>query len=251
MSGWVAELFASIQGEGPWMGRRQIFLRLAGCRRTCAFCDTAAARRPHPRLARLIVPEPAAAMLRVVNPVPASFWADRIADWAERFGPFHSLAVTGGEPLEQPEFCRDLAFELRRRIPRLPRMLETNGLEADAVRRVRGVFDFISADLKLPTASGLRGVWPAVRRFLSAVRGSQGCLKTVFTPRTPADEIRRAAAMACELAPEWEFILQPATPKAGRPSPAPETLQSRLRIALRANPRARLLPQIHPVLGMR
>lgn len=37
----VNEIFHSIQGEGPFMGRPAVFLRLSGCVKPyCAFCDT-------------------------------------------------------------------------------------------------------------------------------------------------------------------------------------------------------------------
>ncbi len=36
----LVEMFHSIQGEGPWMGRPAIFIRLAGCNLACPQCDT-------------------------------------------------------------------------------------------------------------------------------------------------------------------------------------------------------------------
>ena len=36
----VNELWYTIQGEGPWMGRPAIFLRLSKCNLRCYFCDT-------------------------------------------------------------------------------------------------------------------------------------------------------------------------------------------------------------------
>ena len=36
----IVEIFSSIQGEGLLVGRRQIFVRFAGCNLDCNYCDT-------------------------------------------------------------------------------------------------------------------------------------------------------------------------------------------------------------------
>lgn len=41
----IAEVFASLQGEGLRQGEPTIFVRLAGCNLRCPFCDTKRARR--------------------------------------------------------------------------------------------------------------------------------------------------------------------------------------------------------------
>jgi organic radical activating enzyme len=36
----LAEIFYTLQGEGTWAGTPAVFVRLAGCNLSCAFCDT-------------------------------------------------------------------------------------------------------------------------------------------------------------------------------------------------------------------
>jgi 7-carboxy-7-deazaguanine synthase len=75
----VAEVFASIQGEGLNQGRPTVFVRLAGCNLACAWCDTAYAR------------DAAGGTAMSAGEV--------LAEVAE-FRP-HRVCITGGEPLLQ------------------------------------------------------------------------------------------------------------------------------------------------------
>lgn len=42
----VVEIFASLEGEGGWMGRQSAFIRLFGCNLRCDWCDTTHAYEP-------------------------------------------------------------------------------------------------------------------------------------------------------------------------------------------------------------
>jgi organic radical activating enzyme len=36
----IKEIFTSIQGEGPYIGVKQLFVRFCGCNLMCEYCDT-------------------------------------------------------------------------------------------------------------------------------------------------------------------------------------------------------------------
>ncbi|HIQ16922.1 MAG TPA: 7-carboxy-7-deazaguanine synthase QueE [Novosphingobium capsulatum] len=118
------EIFASLQGEGPSMGRPSLFLRLSRCNLACHWCDTAYTwrftgdNRPHrdglsfAREANQLVLEEAEVIDRLL-----AFPQDR-------------LVVTGGEPLLQaPALARVLAA-LKAARPTLHVEIETNGTVA-------------------------------------------------------------------------------------------------------------------------
>ena len=115
-----AEIFASIQGEGPSAGQPVAFARLSRCNLACVWCDTAYTwhwegdERPH-RDARTFD--------RKANQVKLSVQeaAARIAALGQR-----RLVVTGGEPLLQAGPLADLLEAL----PDMSVEIETNGTTA-------------------------------------------------------------------------------------------------------------------------
>ncbi|MGH7727883.1 MAG: 7-carboxy-7-deazaguanine synthase QueE [Vulcanimicrobiaceae bacterium] len=75
----LAEMFASVQGEGFWTGTAAVFVRLAGCNLGCRFCDTDYAIRDFASIAQVVA---------------------RVRELAPRCP---TVILTGGEPLAQSE----------------------------------------------------------------------------------------------------------------------------------------------------
>lgn len=73
----IAEIFASVQGEGVWAGIPSAFVRVSGCNLRCAWCDT-----------------PYASW----NPEGHTYEVQQIAEKVEAFGLNH-VVLTGGEPM--------------------------------------------------------------------------------------------------------------------------------------------------------
>jgi organic radical activating enzyme len=94
----VAEVFRSWQGEGLLLGRRQVFVRLAGCDVGCRYCDTAWAFD-----APADVAVPGRPGERAPNPMDAGAVLALVRAAEGAAGP-GAIALTGGEPLEQPDF---------------------------------------------------------------------------------------------------------------------------------------------------
>lgn len=224
----LVEVFSSLQGEGPFLGERQVFVRLGGCNLHCDYCD-----------------EPETIPMDSGRLVPGAEVERRVEALLDA-QPHASVSVTGGEPLLHPAFLGE--FLPRLRVRGLRTHLETNGTLAQALKRVVEHVDVVAMDIKLPSATG-RELWAAHREFLS-VAPHKTFVKVIVTDRSTPDEVQRAAALVEELAPRACFFLQPATPFDGARPPQPQELLAWAR-SLRAKlPHAAVVPQWHPLWGL-
>ena len=94
----VAEIFRTIQGEGPFSGHRAIFIRLTGCNLACTFCDTTWDDVKDPRMS----------VTDIVTEVLALTTTHK-ADMEPMLLPL--VVITGGEPCLQP--IDDLVMQLQ------------------------------------------------------------------------------------------------------------------------------------------
>ena len=104
---YLTELFSSVQGEGLYVGARQIFVRLYGCHLSCSFCDTpesVTARQPQgyrPASCRVEEQPGSHEYTSLKNPVAADSLLEQIQQFDQPKGLHHSIVFTGGEPLVQ------------------------------------------------------------------------------------------------------------------------------------------------------
>ncbi len=192
--GWVSEIFVSLQGEGPYTGVRQVFVRLSGCSFGCGYCDTKRARK---RARTADFPGK-----RVLNPVLVK---DVIAA-VKSFGKIHSVSVTGGEPLEQPEFTSELMKGLKK--AGYTNYLETNGALPGVLKKLLKYADIISADIKLSSATGRKPALKAHREFFK-LSGKKTFAKIVVTGRTSGRELEAALRMLRGIVPGITACIQP------------------------------------------
>jgi organic radical activating enzyme len=247
--GNVAEIFSSIQGEGPLLGRRQIFVRMAGCNLRCSYCDT---RRFRDRQEGCRVElSPGSEIFGMVqNPLTV----DEAAGHLRRLrGPgLHSVSLTGGEPLCQPEFVKSLAH--RCRAADLPVYLETNGSSVDGFLPLVEIIDFASIDLKLPSHQACpEEVWPElVKNELGCIKASaEGgvctIVKMVILSRTEAAEVRSACGRLEGL--DVMVVLQPVSGP-DRPS-ARDILRLHEAASEHLGPEmVAVIPQTHRLMGL-
>lgn len=244
----LVEIFASVQGEGPWVGERQLFVRFLGCNLDCVYCDAPETKTKQSHC-RVEIEPGTWEFERLPNP----FTVGELMGQLERFGEardYHAVAVTGGEPLLHHRFLAAWFPILRQHA--YPVYLETSGELHGRLERVAKWVDFCAMDIKLPSSSGERPMWEEHRKFLSVCRdhGIRTFVKVVAGRETTDDEITESAGVVAEIWPEVPLILQPVTPfgpvKEG-PTPAQ---MFRWQAQAKRNVRdVRVIPQTHKMLG--
>ncbi|NLV24817.1 MAG: 7-carboxy-7-deazaguanine synthase QueE [Deltaproteobacteria bacterium] len=238
----LLEIFSSIQGEGPWLGRRQIFIRFAGCNRACAYCDTPVDAQ---NFCRLETVPGHGVFEKIPNPVSLSVIKTMLGQWLESLpGAHHSLSLTGGEPLLSWRILCHWLPELR---SLLPIYLETNGTLPQAMEKLLPWIDYVATDIKLPSMTKEAAMWEEHGEFLRLAGNREGCVKIVIDRRADGEEIRRAARLGAARAPRFPLILQPRT--GGEPFSAAELLDLQGKLAA-DHPDVRVIPQMHPVMGL-
>ena len=249
----LVEIFWSVQGEGPHVGRSTVFVRFGECDLRCRWCDSPRTWRPA-RSCR--IEQPGGADERVVqNPVGQATIAEAIRALAPAPGSFVSL--TGGEPLLQPEACAGVAASAH--VLGLRVYLETHGLAVEALERVIERVDVVSMDWKLRSdvapaeASADSDFAPRHRRFLAvATRAPEHYVKVVISDATRDEELDEVTRAIAEIAPATPLVLQPVTPFGPvKTRPAAARLLALHRRAEAVLADVRLIPQTHPIYGAR
>jgi 7-carboxy-7-deazaguanine synthase len=241
------EIFSSIQGEGPWIGERHIFVRFLGCDIQCRYCDTPAAMQCEPddsrsKLCTVQRTIGSNEYEQIKNPVTSN----ALTEFCSRLiipGPSHStLSLTGGEPLLHGDFLREWLPQVKGAF-RI--YLETNGIHAKAMNDIRNMVDVISMDFKLPSATGLRSFWEEHNQFLAASKGKTLFVKAVVTKDTVLEDILTSARIIAGSDPAIPFIIQPA---GGPFAPEANMLIEFQDAALRLIQDVRVIPQVHKML---
>ena len=203
---YVREIFDSVQGEGTiCLGRRQVFVRFCDCNMLCKYCDTDFKRSEFCSVFRQ-AGSPTVELLE--NPVSAERLAEVVAEIANPNT--HSISLTGGEPLARStESMRKLCERLRSL--GLKTYLETNGTLPTKLDSIRDLVDFVSMDIKPPSATSKGTVfWDKHRDFLEAAKGIPTFVKFVASAEN-LGEAATAAKLVAEVSPDTDFVIQPET----------------------------------------
>ena len=205
----LVEIFSSIQGEGLFVGCRQVFVRLAGCNISCQYCDTRESFTA-PALARIETVSGCRSFIEVANPVKITDIVRYVAELC--LLPHHSISVTGGEPLLYPQVIEVLA-PLRQIGVKL--YLETNGTLPIALKSVIDWVDIVSLDFKLPSIMAGREYWQEHAAFLRIASAKTAFVKVVISGETTQDEIDQTIEVVAAVDAQVPLIFQPVTAVTG------------------------------------
>src|SRR5574344_2620500 len=138
----IAEIFDSVQGEGLYIGVRQLFIRFCGCNLLCDYCDTAFDKGKE-------------------------YTVDELVKEIQSYDTqsIHSVSLTGGEPLLHYEFLQLLLPELKKQNIKI--YLETNGTLPKPLESVIDNIDIIAMDFKLDSSAKIGNLYSKHDEFLA------------------------------------------------------------------------------------
>lgn len=245
-----------MQGEGPYVGARQIFARFYGCHRRCVYCDspeTVTAWQPpghRPAVCRCETTPGARDFRDLPNPVALDDLIRLVRDLDRRAGPHHAVALTGGEPLLHAEFLRDLLPQIEHL--GLKSYLETAGDLYPQLDLLLPWLDFAAMDIKLPSVTRNEAAWGSHQRFLARCVENEVEVfaKAIVSADTTEADLDAACGVIAGAAPDTLFVLQPMTPHGeARNAPSAAQLLAWQAFCLRRIPRVRVIPQCHKMMG--
>ncbi len=214
---YLSEIFSSIQGEGIYVGYKQIFIRTTGCNISCEYCDEEQKEGRYWKLEEIL------ANVQELNKT-----------W------HHSIAITGGEPLLQVNDLINLLPELS-----LPVMLETNATLPTHLKEVLGKTDIYSFDYK-------PGYEEEFLECLNLVKDEDVYVKYVLLPSTNIIEIRQLGKIIESVNKDIPVIVQPVTPcKKIKHGPSEEQIINAYNLLKKHINDIRVIPQTHKIIGVK
>ncbi len=218
----INEIFDSIQGEGPYIGYRQLFIRFCGCNINCAYCDTE-------------------------FKTGTIYTTDELIKKVKTYDlkTIHSISLTGGEPLIHFEFLKEFLPLTGCKV-----YLETNGTMAHALEEVIHNIDIISMDIKLDSSSKIGDIFLQHEKFIETVvkYRKEIFAKIVFDTDIRDFEINESVRLAQKY--EMPLILQPRM-EGNNIAVPPDFIEETMKKFTARYKDTRLIGQVHKFFNIR
>ena len=166
---FIREIFTSLQGEGPYVGEKQIFVRFCHCNLKCRYCDTDFNKKN-------AVEYSTKELFECLNKIDTK-----------------TISLTGGEPLIEVEFLKEFfkSYKLNKKI-----YLETNGTLYNELNSIIDFVDVVSMDIKLNSATKQKNKFLENEKFLDIANKKEVFIKVVFDKNINNDEINNVVELA-------------------------------------------------------
>ena len=215
----IKEIFTSIQGEGPYVGYKQLFIRFCSCNLNCDYCDTD---------------------FNIVN--SKEYDVDELVNICNKNLDCHSVSLTGGEPLLEVNFLNEFLPACP-----IPVYLETNGTLYNNLKEIIDNVQYISADVKLPSCTGLKPLWEEHEKFFTVASAKELYVKAVFDSKINDIEIAKMCGLCRKF--DVELILQPKMIE-NVPAVNSNFMLEVLNKCLKQYNNTRLIPQVHKFINV-
>lgn len=224
----IREIFSSIQGEGIYLGKRQIFVRFSLCNLNCSYCDT-----PHTKDSEFSVVD--GQIKKIMNVDDAAYKIKKLST-----KDLHSISLTGGEPLLYTGFIKNLAGKTR-----FPLYLETNSTLPEKANEIRDCIQYVAADIKTEYPEFYEKSLETIR----ILKDTEIFIKVVITKKTKTEEIEKISEDIKKIK-QMPLILQPSSNE--------KWDKKFLKLLLKMSESSstylndvRIIPQVHKFIGFR
>ncbi|NLB87970.1 MAG: 7-carboxy-7-deazaguanine synthase QueE [Syntrophomonadaceae bacterium] len=236
------EIMCTIQGEGALVGTRQVFIRFKGCNLRCSYCDTEESFINSKNC--LVYKETGKNESKEIHPNPLTI--DELGRIVKGIDANY-ISLTGGEPLLHAEFMAEFIKSLKGNNYKF--LLETNGTLPEKLSQVIHYLDYVSMDIKLPSTIG-KDFLPIHEEFLFIAQQKPCYIKIVITPDYIKEEFIEAIHMVKRINPNITVFIQPVTPRDKESKVDIFECIALQEYSLKIINDVRILPQIHPWLGL-
>jgi 7-carboxy-7-deazaguanine synthase len=234
----VSEIFTSIEGEGIFVGKKTMFIRLSGCHLKCRWCDT-----------------------KYALPLDSGtdYQIDEIKDLIiKELRPFtYKVNFTGGEPLLQTEAVIELADFIKKQT-NLKTYMESSCFDSELFSKVLPYIDICKIEFKTDDSNVVEDeeydnlLLNEIRCLELAVESNKATyIKIVVTNCTNLESFKNLVYnISKRIKPSdiLGFIIQPSF---GMDQPTVNKLLDTYDIVEPMFPEVRIIPQLHKEIGAR
>jgi 7-carboxy-7-deazaguanine synthase len=234
----VSEIFTSIEGEGIFVGKKTMFIRLSGCHLKCRWCDT-----------------------KYALPLDSGtdYQIDEIKDLIiKELRPFtYKVNFTGGEPLLQTEAVIELADFIKKQT-NLKTYMESSCFDSELFSKVLPYIDICKIEFKTDDSNVVEDeeydnlLLNEIRCLELAVESNKATyIKIVVTNSTNLESFKNLVyKISKRIKPSdiLGFIIQPSF---GIDQPTVNKLLDTYDIVEPMFPEVRIIPQLHKDIGAR